>query len=71
MAVEAARLRRVYRFLKTVPGGEAGIKEKGDILSAVDSKKLEHGRGIIYAGFNSFFGLGSKDDPVPTLWLLQ
>ena len=36
----------------------------------VDSKKLEHGCGMIHAGFLSFFGLGLEDGHVPTFWLL-
>ena len=33
-------------------------------------KKLEHGCRMIYAGFPSFFGLGSEDRYAPTFWLL-
>ena len=36
----------------------------------VDSKMLEHGCRVIYAGFPSFFGLGLEDGHVPTFWLL-
>ena len=32
----------------------------------VDSKKFEYGCRIIYAGFPSFFALGSEDGHVPT-----
>ena len=35
-----------------------------------DSKRLEHGCRMTYAGFTSFFGLGSVDGRVPTFWLL-
>ena len=36
----------------------------------VDSKKLEHARRVIYAGFPSLLGLGLEDGHVPTFWLL-
>ena len=35
----------------------------------VDSKKLEHGCSMIYAGFPSFLGLGLEHGPVPTFWI--
>ena len=40
-----------------------------DSKSTVDSKKLEHGCRMIYAGVTSFFGLGLEDGCVPTFWL--
>ena len=36
----------------------------------VDSKQLEHGCRMVYAGFPSFFGLGLEEGHVPTLWPL-
>ena len=40
--------------------------EELDLRSRVDSKKLEHGCKMIYAGFASFFGLALEDGHVPT-----
>ena len=40
------------------------------LFHAVGSNKLEHRSRMIYAGFPSFFGLGSRDGGAPTFWLL-
>ena len=36
----------------------------------IGSRKLEYGFRVIYALFPSFFGLGTEDGHIPTLWLL-
>ena len=38
--------------------------------TTVDSNGLEHGCRMMYAGFPSFFGLGSEDVQISTFWLL-
>ena len=40
-------------------------------LYEVDSNNLEHGSRMSSAGFPSFLGFRSKDDPAPTFWLLE
>ena len=35
----------------------------------MDSRKLEHERGMIYPVCPAFFGLGLEDNHVPTFWL--
>ena len=44
-----------------------GVEDNG----AADSKSLEHGNRMIYAGTPSVLGLGLEDGHVPTLWPLQ
>ena len=50
---------------------EMGIETDVNVeLDTVDSKELEHGCRLIYAGIPSFFVLGLEDGHVPTFWLL-
>ena len=37
----------------------------GSLLLEVKARKLEHGYGMLDAGFPSFFGLGIQDDLFP------
>ena len=50
--------------------GQVFLALKYDATHAVDSKKLEPGRRMIYSGCPSLFGLRFEDSPVPTFWLL-
>ena len=40
------------------------------VLSTADSKKLEHGWRMIYAGVPFLCSMGLEDGHVPTFWLL-
>ena len=52
--------------------GRLGDPIHAILMTLLDSKKLEHGCRMMYAGVPSFFGLGLEDGPVPTFWpLLQ
>ena len=44
---------------------------RAKLFRTASSKKLEHGRRLIYAGVPSFFGLGLEDGHVPSFWLLH
>ena len=55
---------------ETSGGGRGPPASQGFFYLTVDSKKLEHGCRLIYAGFPSIFGLGLGNCHVPTFWLL-
>ena len=57
-------------LLKSLLQGQGKSARIAIIVYTADSKKLKHGRRMIYAGF-ALFGLGSEDGPVRTFWLLQ
>ena len=48
---------------------EAGSRSR-DTATTVNSRKLEHLCGMIYAAFPCYFGLGLEDSHVTTFWTL-